>query len=317
MGNPHWPRRLLRAALGLLALLALAWLLLRYGHVDNRLLRWARDLHPGSEWNQPHWQQASLWLPGYAFDGPARHLDVEDNLSGLDHDEEHDRLLAVINRPAQLLVLDRRGEILRRHRVRGASDVEAVCWLGQGQVALLQEGRRSMLVATLPERDGQPILAAQARRIPLDMPDAGNNGPEGMAYDAREDVLYIAKERKPTALYALEGVLAGGPVRQRDRSDWLRSLAFATDLSSLEFDPVTRHLLLLSDESQLIAEITLDGRPVSTRSLHRDGWQLPVPQAEGIAVDAQGTLYLVSEPNLFYRLLPTSGGRGAARLGSR
>ena len=49
-------------------------------------------------------------------------------------------------------------------------------------------------------------------------------------------------------------------------------------------------------------ELDLDGRPISTLSLLRGmhGLKRSVPQAEGLAMDEQGTLYLVSEPNLFY-----------------
>ena len=62
------------------------------------------------------------------------------------------------------------------------------------------------------------------------------------------------------------------------------------------------HLLALSDESGLILELDVNGRPLSTMSLSkgRQGLQKTVPQAEGIAMDDDGTLYLVSEPNLFY-----------------
>jgi uncharacterized protein YjiK len=77
---------------------------------------------------------------------------------------------------------------------------------------------------------------------------------------------------------------------------------FVRDLSSLQYDERSGHLLALSDESRLILELDVDGRPLSTMSLSkgRHGLQKTVPQAEGIAVDDDGTLYIVSEPNLFY-----------------
>jgi uncharacterized protein YjiK len=77
---------------------------------------------------------------------------------------------------------------------------------------------------------------------------------------------------------------------------------FVRDLSSLQYDERSGHLLALSDESRLILELDVDGRPLTTLSLSkgRQGLQKTVPQAEGIAMDDDGTLYLVSEPNLFY-----------------
>ncbi len=307
----RWRRRLALAA-GLCALVAGAYVAVRYFHVDNRALRWGRGGEPGPAWNQPRWRAASLWLPGYRFDIEGRVLPgVDANLSGLAFDSDHGRLLAVLNRPAELLVLDRDGQVLRRHRLAGASDVEAIAWLGGDRVALLQEGRRSVIVAELPAAAGAPIETGQARVLPLAMAEAGNNGPEGLAYDRAGDALYVSKERAPVGLYRLQGLAAGGPVRQTDLGAWLRRLPFATDLSSLEFDAVHRHLLLLSDESQLLAEVTLDGTPVSWRGLAGDGWALPMPQPEGVALDERGTLYVVSEPNLFYRLVP--GPHPAAR----
>ncbi|MCD7099295.1 SdiA-regulated domain-containing protein [Stenotrophomonas sp. MMGLT7] len=301
-----WLRRSLLALAALALLLAVAFVMVRYLHVDNRVVRWLRDQVPGHAWNQPRWQGHSLWLPGYRYDIQGRVLEgVDDNLSGLSYDAGNDRLLAVINRPSQLLVLDGEGRVLQRHRLQGASDVEAIAWLGDDEVALLQEGRRSVIVARLPAGDGEPIDVTRARVIALEMDEAGNNGPEGLAYDAAGDVLYVAKERSPTALYELRGVLRGETV-QVDRSAWLKGLDFATDISSLEFDPAHRHLLLLSDESQLLAEIAADGRPVSWRSLANWNGHLPVPQAEGVALGRNGTLYVVSEPNLFYRLQPAT-----------
>jgi len=285
------------------AALAVAYPLVRFFHVENRALRWARDWRPDARWNQPRWRGASLWLPGYRFDIEGRRIaGVEDNLSGLAFDAHRRQLLAAVNRPAEVLVLDLDGNVLRRHRVHGASDVEAIAWLGGDRIALLQEGRRSVIVATLPARDGARIEVGEARLIPLHMDAAGNDGPEGMGYDLAGDILYIGKERAPTGLYALHGVMSAAEVSQTDLSPWLRALPFATDLSSVEFDPVHRHLLLLSDESQLLAELSADGQPVSWCALPTGDWALPAPQPEGVALDDRGTLYVVSEPNLFYRL---------------
>jgi uncharacterized protein YjiK len=78
---------------------------------------------------------------------------------------------------------------------------------------------------------------------------------------------------------------------------------FVRDLSSLQFDERSGHLLALSDESRLVLELNVEGKPISSLSLlgGRNGLKRSVPQGEGIAMDNQGVLYLVSEPNLFYR----------------
>ncbi|KPC25203.1 SdiA-regulated [Pseudomonas syringae pv. cilantro] len=74
------------------------------------------------------------------------------------------------------------------------------------------------------------------------------------------------------------------------------------DLSSLQFDETSGHLLALSDESKRILELDTSGHPIGSSSLAKGSMGLSkgVPQAEGMAMDAEGTLYLVSEPNLFY-----------------
>lgn len=78
---------------------------------------------------------------------------------------------------------------------------------------------------------------------------------------------------------------------------------FATDLSSVVFDQQSGHLILLSDESKLLIEMTDEGKVVSFRSLARGfaGLLKGIPQAEGVTIDDEGYLYVVSEPNLFYR----------------
>lgn len=75
------------------------------------------------------------------------------------------------------------------------------------------------------------------------------------------------------------------------------------DLSSLTYHESTGNLLLLSDESALVAEYAPNREPVSVMPMWK-GWhglKATVPQAEGLAVGDDGTIYVLSEPNLFYR----------------
>ncbi len=73
-------------------------------------------------------------------------------------------------------------------------------------------------------------------------------------------------------------------------------------MSSLAIDPRTGHMLVLSDESRLLVELDENGETVSYISLVRgfNGLKKSINQAEGVAIDEHGTIYLVSEPNLFY-----------------
>ena len=124
-------------------------------------------------------------------------------------------------------------------------------------------------------------------RSPLDQALAARNN--GGLVIAQVKRLAKAGTLKPFAVHVVEDP-------ERD------ARLFVRDLSSLQYDQHSGHLLALSDESRLVLEINSDGRPISTLSLLRGmhGLKRSVPQAEGLAMDEQGTLYLVSEPNLFY-----------------
>jgi uncharacterized protein YjiK len=291
----------------------------RFHHVDNHLYRWwtGRDGHDAQMSREP-----GLGLERYRMDGAGRPVaGVDRNLSGLAFDTERQRLIAVINRPATLLTLDLEGQVTGRHRLRNASDVEGVAFLGGGRVAMVEEGTQRILLAAVPDggQDGDLDLQ-RAPSLQLDLgasaasPDTKAEGPsgpgrnqglEGIGYDPERDQLYVVKEHSPRALYRITGwgrptKDAPGALVVEDLSAWLRQLADATDLSSIEVDPATGHLLLLSDESQALVELDRQGARVGRTSL--DG----VPQAEGVALGPDGTVYLVSEPNLFYRLRPES-----------
>ncbi|MCP9630896.1 SdiA-regulated domain-containing protein, partial [Rhodopseudomonas palustris] len=81
--------------------------------------------------------------------------------------------------------------------------------------------------------------------------------------------------------------------------------------SALSVDPRTGHTLVLSAESHLLLELDEKGEPVSFISLLGgfNGLDSKIPRAEGVAIDDEGTIYMVSEPNLFYVFRKKSGER--------
>ncbi|MBP6862759.1 MAG: SdiA-regulated domain-containing protein [Neisseriaceae bacterium] len=308
-------RRLYRGLVVLSCLLIVGWCAfaaVRYFHLDYHLKCAFNRCETGQVSQPKHGprldDRLGLTLNHLYFETYAKPLvGVNQNLSGLTYMPEYDQLVAVVNRPGTLLVLQTDGEVLRRHPLTGVSDTEGVAYLGDGRVVVLQEKKRTIAVLTLPERDGEGIIADKAQMYPLPMAKQRNSGPEGIGYDAQTDTLYVVKEKAPTGLYSIQGIGRGTPIVHRDLSHLLAATGFATDLSSVEFDPVGRRLLLLSDEAQALFTLSLEGELLQSRSLWPSvggGFALPMPQPEGVAIGANNHVYVVSEPNLFSVLAP-------------
>ncbi|MET1080621.1 MAG: SdiA-regulated domain-containing protein [Pseudomonas sp.] len=231
---------------------------------------------------------------------------IDGNLSGVVYDPQRDQLWSVVNSPPQLQLLSTSGAVLERYGLNGFQDVEDLTLLGDDLLLLVEERSHALVVVPLPTRSG-PLERADYRAFTLGLGAGGNNGFEGVAYDREGDRLYVVKERSPLALYEIQGlrrsVHGAFDLAVLDRSAWVLDQALVTDLSAVHFDAASGHLLLLSDESRLLVELSDQGELIATRSLLRGfaGLGRSVPQAEGLTLDGHGNLYLVSEPNLFYR----------------
>ncbi|WP_248742320.1 MULTISPECIES: SdiA-regulated domain-containing protein [unclassified Pseudomonas] len=258
---------------------------------------------------QSHWQPHSIDainLDQYHVDIEARTIEgLNDDVSALTYDPVRKSLFTVTNKNAELIELSLEGRILRRVALVGFGDAEAVEFISADTYVISDE-RQQRLIKIHLEHDTKFLDAADAEQMTLGVHMSGNKGFEGLAYDSVGKRLFVAKERDPMLIYEVHGFPHFNPEKsyavhvinnpKRDAGMFVR------DLSSLQYDERSGHLLALSDESRLILELDVDGRPLSTMSLSggRQGLKKTVPQAEGIAMDDDGTLYLVSEPNLFY-----------------
>lgn len=255
------------------------------------------------------WQQESaesIGLQHYQVTVEARVIDgLDDDVSALTFDPVRKSLFTVTNKNSELIELSLEGHIIRRIALIGFGDPEAVEFISADTYVITDE-RQQRLIKIHLEQDTTFLDAADAEQITLGVHMSSNKGFEGLAYDSVGKRLFVAKERDPMLIYEVQGFPHYNPEKsyavhvvnnpKRDAG------MFVTDLSSLQYDERSGHLLALSDESRLILELDVNGRPLSTMSLSkgRQGLQKTVPQAEGIAMDDDGTMYLVSEPNLFY-----------------
>lgn len=285
----------------LLILLVLAYQV-RTQHLDDRLYFWVT-----TSMHENEWENRSLWLPEYHVAVDAKPvLGVSDNLSGLTYDERRDQLWAVLNNPEELLAMSKDGEVLGRYPLSGFGDVEGVTYLGDDMLLLAEERKQALVVVPLPDKPGA-LFREDYQALTLGFDLGGNQGFEGIGYDRAGDRVFVVKEHSPRKLYEIRGLkssLQGAfDLEIIDREDWIRHSVFATDLASVHYDDRTGHLALLSDESKLLIELDREGQMVSFRSLIGGfaGLKESVPQGEGMTFDDRGNLYLVSEPNLFYR----------------
>ena len=230
---------------------------------------------------------------------------LEDDVSALTYDPLRKSLFTVTNKQAELVELSLDGRILRHIPLIGFGDAEAVEFIGPDTYVITDE-RQQRLIKVHVDDSTQVLDAAHAEQLTLGINLSGNKGFEGLAYDSVGKRLFVAKERDPMLIYEVRGFPQSNPqqpyathVVNNPRRD---SRLFVRDLSSLQYDERSGHLLALSDESKLLIELDVEGRPISTLSLKkgRHGLKKSVPQAEGVAMDDEGTVYVVSEPNLFY-----------------
>lgn len=282
------------------ACIALVVGFMHYFHWDDRLLFLWQEHQTSTQ------QQAdSIWLPGYRAVIEAKPLAglEKSETSGLSWSPLSNTLFTVTGRIPKLVELSLEGEVLRVVELRGFSDPEGVEVLSDGRIAIIDERAATLTAFYLP-LDADFIDGAALASISLAAMSGGNKGAEGIAWDARNQRLLLAKERSPFGLFSLpfpelaDGLAPAVSVLEELPSKQI----FMRDFSSLAIDQRTGHLLVLSDESRMLLELDPQGNPVSFISLAMgfNGLTRSIKQAEGVAMDAQGTIYIVSEPNLFY-----------------
>ncbi|MBD9602831.1 SdiA-regulated domain-containing protein [Pseudomonas sp. PDM10] len=275
--------------------------------------------HWHNSWYGNQAPDKNIWLPDYKVAVEGKPIPGITDMSGLAYDPDHDRILGITNGvPMEILALTRDGDLLERYPLIGFEDTEGIAYMGKGRVVIVDERQQRLHIFTLPETAG-PIRADQTESLAIEINlSAHNKGFEGVTYDPANDRIFAIKERDPRQLYSITGMLGSignrMQIRIKDLTSWVDRGVFSKDLSEGYYDPRTGHLLLLSEESSNLTELDQQGNFVSILSLRALAGDLKrtLPQAEGMTMDNKGELYIVSEPNLFYRFTQTKAGLSAS-----
>ncbi len=250
-------------------------------------------------------QAASAHLSDYVADIEAQPIaGLSKNLSGLTYNEYTGTLFGVINRPAALVEISTEGLLLRHQPLPQLKDPEGITHVRDGFFIVSDESDNRLHRIDVADDGTIRVQSCLA----LDTPRFHNLGIEGVSWDQHNDELLVAHEKWPKRVYGVRGgtPCIDGAASVSVEHEWPVASRFGlpgSDISSLTTDPHSGHFLLVLDELAMLVELNRKGRVVDYLPLWRGfgGLARKVPQAEGIALGASDTLYLVSEPNLFYR----------------
>lgn len=245
-----------------------------------------------------HDTPSALNLRAYVADIEGKEVKgVKDNLSGLTWSDKHRLLFSVVNKPPEVVWLTPEGERTGSLSIPDITDLEAVEWIGDNLFLVGSEKEGSAWLLNIDILKGTYQLLSNMPLKGYTRP--GNKGLEGLAWDKENQVLFAAKEKKPVMISRVDVQSEENSVSTLQTS----ATSSVRDVSGLHYHSSTASLLVLSDVSGKVLEINSEGR-VTDRLYLNAGWAglaEDIPQAEGIALDDVGNLYIVSEPNLFYR----------------
>lgn len=257
---------------------------------------------------QAEWQDKGIWLPDYQVSIEAKPIEgIGENLSGLTYSNATGTIFAVSNRPAAVIELSTEGELLRKIPLTGSKDPEGITHLSGSRFIIADEAKHRLAGVEITG-ETTALDVTKAPYIILDLGPLHNSGIEGISWDETNARLLTAHEIFPVRVLTISGLgtMEGTGKLALEIREWspaLGSSFMAAELSSLTYHEATGNLLLLSHVNAALFEYAPSGDLVSMIPLWKGqaGLDHAVPQAEGVAIGAAGEIFVISEPNLFYR----------------
>jgi len=236
-----------------------------------------------------------------------------DEASALTFNPDTGTLFSIGDEAVALVEITTDGRFVSKMTLGPNRDTEGLTYMGNNKFAVVEE--RDQDVYELTYAAGGSGSFTLMPRISLGG-NVGNQGLEGISYEPSTGKSYLVKEKNPQKVYQV--TLDFSQTDQVPTElftpnlgvDDLTAIQVLSDVTMLSGTPDADNLLIYSQESRLLMEVDRSGNIQSTF----DFSTLAV-QAEGLTVDQDGTIYVVSESPILYVLKPVPEPTSLALLG--
>ena len=229
---------------------------------------------------------------------------IATDCSGVCYSPVTQTIFCIKNSSNSIYEFTQTGAHLRTITATGFADCEGICWMYDDYFGISEEDTSSIVIVRIqPATTSLTKAGGTTVNTGLGNLDANTGGGfEGVTYDPENHLFYVVKERRSTApTYQGMGVyrvaMNGSWEIIFDAPTKLGATGLATDLADLFYDPHSRHLFLLSQESERIIETDLSGTVFRTSDV-----PVPMTQPEGLTFSPdRSTMWVVGEPNQMRR----------------
>lgn len=191
-------------------------------------------------------------------------------------------------------------------RPRGVEfdDTEGITYVGNGEFVFTEEREQKLVRFTYVPNT---TLQRSATKTVTFGANVGNVGLEGVTFDKKTGGFIVVKEKDPLGIFATSVDWDAGTVSNNATNLFDPTLVGTTDLSdvyalanvsALAGAPDADHLVIISQEAGKVLEVDRAGAVKSQFALVKDAdnpLSIQDQTQEGVTVDEDGTVYVVSE----------------------
>ncbi|RXI27908.1 SdiA-regulated domain-containing protein [Aliarcobacter trophiarum] len=224
---------------------------------------------------------------------------IRKNLSGITYNPKSNTLFAITNAPRDIYELDTNGNILRVIKLKGFRDTEDITYIKDDLFAIVDEELSGFYIIKITSNTSKIYKEDSLKSFMIDVRTTENFGLEGISYDQKNDIFYLANERNPKKIITIKGFMLDNPIVMDEKFDIIEDNDYLGDFSAIYFDNENENIYILSDESRLLGRVDNNKNFSKYLDLEENEIYSQMKHPEGITKDKDGNIYIVGEPNHF------------------